>query len=197
MESAGRNASSALTSRCWMNVDYFSYSSPCQPPRTKLPFTVWHKHGCLFRVMSSFPALARKALCGSAPFSRGVLKEDNHMPILPTMTCPKHVLEVILLLILMLANNVYTSSNLTPTNPKPSSQSGPQFEMSRLISWGSLLSKPPADLVLRNSLINEDYFRCSLRFPLNMSHVIHTGPSRNLTVFHFINITPRAPPPAQ
>lgn len=29
----------------------------------------------------------------------GEVKEDNHMPILPIMTCPEHVLELILLLI--------------------------------------------------------------------------------------------------
>lgn len=57
----------------------------------------------------SLQTLVSGDLFGSAPFNEvvvgGAFKEDNHMPILPTMTCPKQVLELILLLIL-LENNV-------------------------------------------------------------------------------------------
>lgn len=82
------------------------------------PFT---KHCYLFSVMSISRTLVRHVLLGSAPLNEGILKEDNHMPILPIMTCPKHVLELILLLISWCWKTMATSSNLTSYNPKPTS----------------------------------------------------------------------------
>lgn len=85
-----------------MNVDDFSYSYTNQPMRAlqqgRLSHT-GHKHGYLFSVMSISLSSVRNALFGSAAFNEGILKEDNHMPILPIMTCPRHALELIILLI--------------------------------------------------------------------------------------------------
>ncbi len=87
-----------LTFRCWMNADGFH---PYQPIRRLQQgrLSVGNKHSYLFSVMSISLTLVRNVLFGSAPFNEEIVEEDNHMPILPIMTCPKHVLELILLLI--------------------------------------------------------------------------------------------------
>ena len=96
-----------------------SFTQPLQRASQRgRPFT---KHCYLFSVMSISLTLVRNVLFGSAPLNEGILKEDNHMPILPIMTCPKHVLELILLLISRCWKTMTTRSNLTSYNPKPTS----------------------------------------------------------------------------